>query len=68
MKSVPYNTGKVKIGEYYVPPKDQRTITPEELRVQRALLNAPPDPLYKLKLWVYGVFLVFTITSLALSS
>lgn len=66
-KVPPYNTGKVKIGEHYVPPT-RRNFSREELLWQRTLTEPKPKPSLadKIKLWVYGVFLVFTIVALAL--
>ena len=39
MEQVPFNTGKVKIGLRYTPPKRTPTMTRDELRLQEALLN-----------------------------
>ena len=39
MGQVPYNTGKVKIGQHYTPPKRPHELNNDELLVQRALLN-----------------------------
>ena len=38
-KITPYNTGKVKIGEFYVPPFEKVTITREDYLWQTVLLN-----------------------------
>ncbi|CAB4122627.1 hypothetical protein UFOVP35_41 [uncultured Caudovirales phage] len=38
-KITPYNTGKVKIGQFYVPPFEKVTITREDYLWQTVLLN-----------------------------
>lgn len=39
MEQVPYNTGKVKIGLRYAPPKRPREMSKDELLLQKALLT-----------------------------
>lgn len=39
MAPPPYNTGKIKIGKDYQPPRRPRTLNKDELLLQRALLN-----------------------------
>jgi len=41
-KVAPYDTGKVKIGIYYIPPNN-RVMSQDELRIQSALLDTQPD-------------------------
>jgi len=37
----PYNTGKVRIGSRYTPPKRPRELNKDELLLQEALLSKP---------------------------
>jgi len=37
----PYNTGKVRIGSRYTPPKRPRNLNKDELLLQEALLSKP---------------------------
>lgn len=49
LRSTPYDTGKVKIGVYYEPPKPP--LEPDELLLQHALLGiAPPKETFFQKL------------------
>lgn len=41
VKTVPYDTGKVRIGEFYTPSLNQRASTPEERLVQDIMLGQP---------------------------
>ncbi len=41
VKTAPYDTGKVRIGEFYSPPLYQRASTPEERLVQDIVLGQP---------------------------
>jgi len=41
-KVAPYDTGKVRIGEFYTPPLYQKASTPEERFVQDIVLGAKP--------------------------
>jgi len=43
VKPAPYDTGKVRIGEFYLPPLYQRASTPEERFVQDIVLGAKPE-------------------------
>jgi hypothetical protein len=42
VKPAPYDTGKVRIGEFYTPPLYQRVSTPEERFMQDVVLGAKP--------------------------
>ena len=44
VKPAPYDTGKVRIGEFYLPPLYQRASTPEERFVQDIVLGSKPFP------------------------
>lgn len=38
-KNVPYNTGKIEIGKYYVPPQHRNPVSPDMEDLQTALLG-----------------------------
>lgn len=42
VKPAPYDTGKVRIGEFYSPPLYQKVSTPEERFMQDIVLGAKP--------------------------
>jgi hypothetical protein len=67
MEKIVYNTGKVKIGLRYEPPKE-RHITPEGERTQRLLLSAERSEFRRDLGWcVYlAMVLAVSITMLAL--
>ncbi len=51
VKPTPYDTGKVRIGEFYTPQLFQRASTPEERFVQDIVLGSKPQqesPMVKL--------------------
>lgn len=54
--TVPYNTGKVKIGHAYEPPK-RRRMSRDETELQRMLIGPPLDEPFRLKTdaVIYGV-------------
>ena len=54
--TVPYNTGKVKIGHAYEPPK-RRRMSRDEIELQRMLIGSPLDEPFRLKTdaVIYGV-------------
>lgn len=43
VKPAPYDTGKVRIGEFYTPPLYQKVSTPEERFVQDIVLGSKPQ-------------------------
>jgi hypothetical protein len=43
VKPAPYDTGKIRIGEFYTPPLYQRASTPEERFVQDIVLGDKPQ-------------------------
>lgn len=45
IKITPYNTGKVKIGEFYVPPIEGVKFTREDHLIQDVLLGAKQQPI-----------------------
>ena len=44
IKITPYNTGKVKIGEYYIPPIEGVKFTREDHLIQDVLLEVKKQP------------------------
>ena len=42
VKATPYDTGKMRIGEFYTPPLYGRALTPEERFVQDIVLGEKP--------------------------
>jgi hypothetical protein len=42
VKATPYDTGKMRIGEFYTPPLYERALTPEERFVQDIVLGEKP--------------------------
>ena len=43
VKPAPYDTGKVRIGEFYTPPLYQKVSTPEERFMQDIVLGTKPS-------------------------
>ena len=58
-KITPYNTGKVLIGEHYVPPKDKTLTEPSKdmSRLQSSLLGSPQPTSFET--WMMRVVLAF---------
>lgn len=65
MNQVPYNTGKVKIGCRYEPPKRSNP-TAEDNLWSNVLLGVSPRPTHRSwKFWLYMVFYAFLLWSVA---
>ena len=58
-KITPYNTGKVLIGEHYVPPKDKTLTEPSKdmARLQNAMLKNPQPT--TAETWMMRVVMTF---------
>jgi hypothetical protein len=67
MEKIVYNTGKVKIGLRYEPPKE-RHISPEGERIQRVLLGAEREEFRQTMGWGIYLFVVLlaSISAVAL--
>lgn len=55
-----FNTGKVKIGQYYLPPPPRIIFTQDDLLIQRVLLGEITNHGKKAKL-IFAVFVVLFI-------
>ncbi len=65
--NVPYNTGKIKIGSRYEPPKPNYMDEDSEL-IQSAMLGLwARERRFQVKLWVYFILLIAGISLLMAS-
>jgi hypothetical protein len=65
--NIPYNTGKVKIGSRYVPPKHNYMDEDSEL-IQSAMLGLwARERRFQVKLWAYFILLIAGISILMAS-
>lgn len=55
----PLNTGKLKIGEHYIPPPQRIVFTQDELIIQSVLLNEPRNQIKRVRFGIVIVIITF---------